>query len=137
MSTSKSILITDATGHQSGAVARPLAATGFYLHRMTRNTRRPAARAFRRLGIRIGQGDLDDAASLRRVLARKWGVYSVQNSWEEGGVRREVEQGTRLAELAQEVGVVHFVYSSVQSADHDTGIPHFESKWQIECVVRG
>ena len=136
MSTSKTILITGATGHQGGAVARALAGTGFELHCMTRRPDSPAARELARLGFRVIQGDLDDAASLRRVLARKWGVFAVQNTWE-AGVAREEKQGKRLAELAQEAGVAHFVYSSVQSADRDTGIPHFENKWRIECTVRG
>lgn len=136
MSVSKTILVTGATGHQGGAVARALAATGFELHCMTRKPDSPPARELADLGFRIVQGDLDDAASLRRVLARKWGVFSVQNSWEAGFVREE-QQGKLLAELAQEAGVSHFVYSSVQSADRDTGIPHFENKWRIECTVRG
>jgi uncharacterized protein YbjT (DUF2867 family) len=33
-------------------------------------------------------------------------------------------------------GVQHFVYSSVVSADQKTGIPHFESKWEIEQHIR-
>jgi uncharacterized protein YbjT (DUF2867 family) len=32
--------------------------------------------------------------------------------------------------------VKHFVYSSVGSADKETGIPHFESKWHIEKHIR-
>jgi uncharacterized protein YbjT (DUF2867 family) len=134
MSGTKTILITGATGRQGGAIARALASTGFELHCMTRKPDSPAARELARLGLRIVQADLDDAASLRRVLARKWGVFAVQTR--EGGVLHEEQQGKRLAELAQEAGVAHFVYSSVQSANRNTGIPHFESKWRIEELVR-
>jgi len=135
MSGSKTILITGATGHQGGAIARALADTGFELHCMTRKPESAAARELASLGCSVVQADLDDAASLRRVLARKWGVFAVQST-REGGVLREEQQGQRLAELAQEAGVAHFVYSSVQSANRDTGIPHFETKWRIEQLVR-
>jgi uncharacterized protein YbjT (DUF2867 family) len=62
-------------------------------------------------------------------------VFSVQNFWE-SGAEREIAQGIALAELAKEVGVEHFVYSSVGSAQRETGLSHFESKWKIEERIR-
>jgi uncharacterized protein YbjT (DUF2867 family) len=49
----------------------------------------------------------------------------------------EEEQGKRLAEAARRAGVSHFVYSSVGSAQRNTGIPHFDNKWRVEEKVRG
>jgi uncharacterized protein YbjT (DUF2867 family) len=46
-------------------------------------------------------------------------------------------QGKRLATLAREAGVEHYVYTSVGSAHKQTGVPHFDSKWRIEETVRG
>ena len=46
-------------------------------------------------------------------------------------------KGKRLATLAREAGVEHFVYTSVGSAHKRTGIPHFDNKWRIEETVRG
>jgi uncharacterized protein YbjT (DUF2867 family) len=60
----------------------------------------------------------------------------VQNTWE-AGVEREEAQGKRLATLAREAGVEHYVYTSVGSAHKQTGIPHFDNKWRIEETVRG
>jgi uncharacterized protein YbjT (DUF2867 family) len=54
----------------------------------------------------------------------------------EEGIDAEVAQGKMLADLAKEEDVGHFVYSSVGGAERQTGIPHFESKWQIEEHVR-
>jgi uncharacterized protein YbjT (DUF2867 family) len=82
------------------------------------------------------QGDLDDEATLRHALAGAWGVFGVQNALE-AGVEREEAQGKRLATLAREAGVEHYVYTSVGSANKRTGIPHFDSKWRIEKTVRG
>ena len=50
---------------------------------------------------------------------------------------REEAQGKRLATLAREAGVEHYVYTSVGSAHKRTGIPHFDNKWRIEETVRG
>jgi uncharacterized protein YbjT (DUF2867 family) len=60
----------------------------------------------------------------------------VQNAGE-AGVEREEAQGKRLATLAREAGVEHYVYTSVGSADKQTGVPHFDNKWRIEKTVRG
>jgi uncharacterized protein YbjT (DUF2867 family) len=60
----------------------------------------------------------------------------VQNTGE-AGIEREEAQGKRLATLAREAGVEHYVYTSVGSADKRTGVPHFDNKWRIEETVRG
>jgi uncharacterized protein YbjT (DUF2867 family) len=52
------------------------------------------------------------------------------------GHEGEVEHGTNLAEVAADVGVEHFVFSSVGGAERDTGIPHFDSKYEIEERIR-
>ena len=63
-------------------------------------------------------------------------MFGVQNTWE-AGVEREEVQGKRLATLARDAGVQHYVYTSVGSAHERTGIPHFDNKWRIEETVRG
>lgn len=130
------ILVTGATGSQGGAVARELLARGHKVRAMTRKPDGEAAKALARLGAEVVQGDLDDGASLRRAMAGAWGVFGLQNTWE-AGVELEEEQGKRLARLAKEVGVTHYVYSSVASAQRQTGIPHFENKWRVEETIRG
>ena len=135
MSSPKVILITGATGHQGGAVAAALAGGAFQLRAMTRKPDSPAAEALKTKGLTVVQGDLDDTASLKKALAGAWGVFAVQNTWE-AGVEKEEEQGKRIATLAKEAGVQHFVYSSVGSAHRATGIPHFDNKWRVEETVR-
>ena len=129
------ILVTGATGHQGGAVARALLAGGHKTRAMTRKPDAEAARALAGKGAEVVRGDLDDAASLEKALAGAWGVFAVQNTWE-AGVEGEERQGVRLAEVARRAGVQHYVYSSVASAHRRTGIPHFENKWRIEQAVR-
>jgi uncharacterized protein YbjT (DUF2867 family) len=102
---------------------------------MTRKPESERARALAALGAEVTRGDLDDPASLERVLGGVWGAFAVQNTWEAGVVREE-EQGKRFAEIARKRGVHHYVYSSVGSAHRSTGIPHFDNKWRIEQTVR-
>jgi uncharacterized protein YbjT (DUF2867 family) len=135
MTSDRTILITGVTGNQGGAVAQALQGTGFHLRGLTRTPEGERAAALARHGVEIVKGDLDDAATLRRALAGVWGVFGVQNALE-AGVEREEAQGKRLATLAREVGVEHFVYTSVGSAHKQTGIPHFDNKGRIEETVR-
>src|ERR1700751_2979613 len=104
MTSDRTILITGVTGHQGGAVARALKGTGFHLRGLTRKPDSERAAALARNGVDIVKG--------------------VQNTGE-AGVEREETQGKRLATLAREAGVDHYVYTSVGSAPLRTGIPHF------------
>jgi uncharacterized protein YbjT (DUF2867 family) len=132
----RTVLITGSTGQQGGAVIQALhGQRGFKLKAMTRKPDSEAAKRLASLGLEVVQADLDDEASLRRAVAGAWGVFAVQNTWE-AGVEREEEQGKRLARVAREAGVEHFVYSSVGSAHRNTGIPHFDNKWRVEETVR-
>ena len=132
MTSDKTILITGATGQQGGAVLNHLKAKGFSLRALTRNPDSDKAKA---LGVDVVKGDLNDEASLKAALNGAWGVFAVQNTWE-AGVEGEEEQGKRLAKLAKEAGVQHYVYTSVGSAERKTGIPHFDNKWRVEETVR-
>ena len=136
MTNNRKILITGVTGKQGGAVAQALKGSGFYLRGLTRKPDSERAVALAREGVDIVKGDLDDEATLRHAFAGAWGVFGVQNAGE-AGVEREEAQGKRLATLAREAGVEHFVYTSVGSAHKQTGVPHFDNKWRIEETVRG
>jgi uncharacterized protein YbjT (DUF2867 family) len=136
MTSERVIVVTGATGKQGGATLRHLAERGgFKLRAVTRNPTSDEARALAILGAEVTQGDFDDPASLQRALAGAWGVFAVQNTWE-AGVEKEEQQGKTLATLARELGVQHFVYTSVGSADKQTGIPHFDNKYRVEQTVK-
>jgi uncharacterized protein YbjT (DUF2867 family) len=132
----QTILITGVTGHQGGAVAQALQGNGFRLRGLTRKPDSERAAALAHSGVDVVKGDLDDEETLRRALAGVWGVFGVQNAGE-AGAEREEAQGQRLATLAREAGVEHYVYTSVGSAHKQTSVPHFDSKWHIEETVRG
>ena len=129
------VLITGATGQQGGAVARELLTCGHRVKAMTRKPESAAAQAIGQLGAEVVQGDFDDSESLKRAFDGAWGVFAMQNTWE-AGVQREEEQGKRVAQVAKDAQVHHFVYTSVASAHRETGIPHFDNKWRVEETVR-
>src|SRR5258708_11079054 len=130
------ILVTGATGQQGGAVLRHLRTQGFAVRALTRDVQSPAAHTLAATGVAVIQGDFDDRASLERALAGMYGAYAVQTPFQSGGVEGELRQGIAFADAAKAAGIQHLVYSSVGSADRQTGIPHFESKYQIEEHIR-
>ena len=130
----KTILVTGATGQQGGSVVRHLLKDGWKVRAFVRDTSKPAAQELVGLGAELAQGDLDDRASLDRALAGVYGVFSFPNMMM--GLEKEIEQGKAVADAAKAAGVQHFVQSSVGGVERDSGVPHFESKWQIENYVR-
>lgn len=130
----KTILVTGATGHQGGAAVRHLRERGFPVRALTRDPDKPAARRLIGPEIEIVRANLDDTDSLVRAMDGVWGIYSVQDSRQ--GFDSEVRQGIEVARAANRSGIERFVYSSVASADRNTGIPHFDSKFRIEEHIR-
>lgn len=134
-----SVLVLGATGHQGGAVAAELLRRGIPVRGATRDPDAPAAAWLRESGADIVHVDLDDPATVRAALAGASGLYSVQPFDPlagDAGIEREVAQGIAVAEAAADAGVPHVVYGSVDGAERDSGIPHFESKWAVEQRLR-
>ncbi|HYW33870.1 MAG TPA: NmrA/HSCARG family protein [Balneolaceae bacterium] len=129
------ILVSGATGRQGGAVARHLLEQGFHVRALTRNPDQEAAKDLADRGVDIVEGNFDDRDSLDQALDGVYGAFSVQNMIT-AGLDGEVRQGKAFADAAADAGVEHFVYSSVGGAERDTGIPHFETKWEIEKHLR-
>lgn len=132
----KTILVIGATGRQGGAAARHLLADGWRVRAFTRDPDKPSAKALAGAGMGVVKGDLDDRASLERAMSGAYGAFCALTPFERGP-EEEVRQGRTVGDVAKAAGIQQFVYSSVGGADRNTGIPHFESKWQIEQYLRG
>jgi len=135
MNEDRTVLVSGATGRQGGAVVRHMLAKGWKLRALTRNTSNHAAQELARMGVQLVQGDLEDPASLARAAQDVYGIYSVQDFWAVGA-KREIQQGKNLADAGKKANVKHFVYSSVGGAERNTGIPHWDSKWEVEKYIR-
>lgn len=125
------VLVTGATGTQGGAVARRLLERGHRVVATTRLPDSPAANAVRRAGAHVVAADFDDPAALQRVAAGADAAFVMATPFEMGP-EVEIRQGTNVLEAARTAGVGHVVYSSVANADQQTGVPHFESKAELE-----
>ena len=131
----QTILVTGATGNQGGAIARHLLQRGkFKVRAMVRDRNKPTAQALQQAGAGLVRADFNDRTSLDRALEGVYGVFSMQDFRE--GAEVEIRHGQALADAASSAGIEHFVYSSVGSAERNTGIPHFDSKFQVEEYIR-
>ena len=130
----RTILVVGATGQQGGAAYRHLRKRGFKLRLLVRDPNSDKARQLIGAGEDVFSGNFDDPNSLSRALDGVYGVYSVQRTANEAA--GEIKQGSALIEAANRQGVCQFVYSSVGSADEQTGIADFESKGKIEEHLR-
>lgn len=135
MSKSLSVLVTGATGKQGGALARLLLKRGHRVRALTRKTESPAARELERLGAELATGSFDDRAALERAAQKVDAVFAMATPFE-GGTEVETRQGITVADTVKAAGVKHLLYASVASADRNTGIPHFDSKYKIEQHVK-
>lgn len=129
------IAVAGATGKQGGAVARRLLERGHRVRALTRSPDKPAARTLAEKGAEVVQADLEDSATLNAALQGATALFSVQD-FLEAGVKAELRQGINLTEAAAASGIEHIVYSGASTTDRNTGVPHLESKWQVETRVR-
>ncbi|MCF6475593.1 NmrA/HSCARG family protein [Nonomuraea sp. MG754425] len=130
----KPILVTGATGRQGGATAAHLLTAGRPVRALVRDPGSPAARTLKAQGAELHIGNLDDPGSLAAAAAGAHGIFGVTP--DDDDIEREVRRGRDLADAAAAAGVSHFVFASVGGADRSTGIPYWESKWQIEQHIR-
>ncbi len=135
MNTKLTVFVSGATGNQGGAVTRSLIANGHQVRALTRNIESPKAKALTALGVDVKQGNFDDDGVVADALKGVDSFYLMGSS-QEIGVDGETAQGIKLANAAKAAGVGHLVYGSVASADLDTGIPHFDSKYKVEQHIK-
>jgi uncharacterized protein YbjT (DUF2867 family) len=132
----KHVLVTGATGQQGGHVARRLLERGHRVRALTRKSDSPEAGELRKLGAEIVVGDLGDQASVERVARGVDAAFLVATPYEQG-VPAEIRFGKTALNGLHAAGVPFVVYSSVSDADRKTGIPHFDSKAEVEAHLRG
>ncbi|GAB3749027.1 NmrA family NAD(P)-binding protein [Microlunatus parietis] len=131
MSEPRTVLVTGATGNQGGAVARELLRRGHSVRALTRRPDSAAATALAGLGAELRQGDFEDPASLATAARGADAAYLMGTPFEVDPAT-ETRQSIAAADAIGSVGVPHLVYASVASALDGTGIPHFESKAEVE-----
>ena len=130
MSQKLAVVVTGATGQQGGAVVKSLLERGHEVRAVTRNTDSAKARALANAGVTLVRAPFEDTAALTKVLEGATSLFAMTTPFE-GGPQAETRQGISAADAAKAAGV-HLVFTSAGSADRRTGIPHFDSKYEVE-----
>lgn len=131
----KSVLIFGATGNIGGAATRELLKRGWHVRATTRDLKSDKAQALKTLGAEVIQADMEDQDSLEAAFDGIRRVFSVQN-WVTSGTDGEIRQGKLVADVALSVEVEHLVYGSAGTGEANTGVPHFQSKLEVEDYMR-
>lgn len=132
----KTVLVTGATGKQGGAAVRALLAAGHRVLALTRKPDSPAALELKAAGAAIAEGDFGNAGSLEQACRGADILFAMSTPFE-AGTDAEVRQGVALIDAAEATDVGHVIYSSVAGAHQASGVPHFESKFQVEQYLAG
>src|SRR6476646_1265973 len=124
------VAVTGATGNQGGAVVKGLLERGHEVRAVTRTTDAAKARELANAGVTIVHASLEDTAALTKALEGATSLFAMTTPFE-AGTQAETRQGMSAADAAKAAGV-HLVFSSVGSANRQTGVPHFDSKYKVE-----
>ena len=133
MKQDKSILVTGATGQQGGAVVRNALMNGYRVRALVRNPLGERAVALRRQGAELIHGQYEDIDSL---VSAALGMHAVFMVTVPSDRQTEMGHASGIIKACREAEVRHLVYSSAANANLSTGIPHFETKAEIEGLVR-
>ena len=131
MSKKLSVLVMGATGNQGGSVVQHLLSRGHHIRGLTRNPDSDSAKRLSEQGVEVMKGDFSDPDSLLKAASGVDTMYAMSTPFEKG-TDAEVEQGVAIADVAKKAEVGHFIFGSVANADKNTGVPHFDSKYEIE-----
>ncbi|MEV0762046.1 NmrA/HSCARG family protein [Nocardia sp. NPDC050435] len=136
-----SILVIGATGQQGRATTHHLLDHGWNVRAFVRDPHTPTAQALHDIGAELTVGDLDDTDTLRTAMTGVHGVFLMLTMMEgvhitDAGITAEIRRGTTVVELAEELGITHLVYSSLQgAADPHSGVDYYAAKRTIEQAI--
>jgi NADH dehydrogenase len=133
------VLVTGGTGFVGGHVVHRLRASERPVRALVRDTRNGARLAG--WGAELVQGDVTDAASLRRALEGCDVVVhlvAIRRGRPEDFERVMSEATRDLVAAAREAGVRRFVHMSAAGTSRETAdvVAYFRAKWAMEEAVR-
>ena len=127
------VFVTGITGKQGGAVARHLVEHNFSVTGLTRNRESSKAEFLKSQGIYLVQGNLNHPDTYKSHLENQDAIFFAQALQ---GKQNEIRQGKLFFDSIPGDSKAHIVYSSVLGSDQKTGIPHFESKYELEEYLK-
>jgi uncharacterized protein YbjT (DUF2867 family) len=123
---------------------------GFAVRAVTRDVGSERARALAALGAEVVAADIDEEASVRRVLEGADGAFFVTFFWAHFSPEREKAEALSMAHAARAVGLRHAIWSTLEDTRRwvpldDTRmptlmgeykVPHFDGKGESDAVFR-
>jgi uncharacterized protein YbjT (DUF2867 family) len=139
MAAKKIIAVVGSTGAQGGGLAQAILADRggeFSVRAITRKLDSEKAMALKAAGVEVVQADLDHVHTLRHAFEGAHGVYCVTNYWEHFNGDREIAQAANMAKAAQQAGVKHAVWSTLEDVRKwyplsDTRMPTIDGRWKV------
>ena len=132
MPTSESpYVVLGATGNQGGVVLHALRDAGKPVRGVVRFLDSDRSLELADRSIPLAVADIATGNGLADAFAGAAGVFALTTPFE-SGADAEVGQGENIIAAAEAASVPYLVFSSVADADHNTGIPHFDSKYEVE-----
>jgi len=141
MNAARTILVSGATGKQGGACVSGLLSQNpnLSIRSLTRNPSSAAALALSKKHPQISliKGDMLDTNSLTTALQGVDAAFLVTDFTGPQGIAGEIAQGKTFIDAAvASTTVQHIVYTSAHGADMNSGVPHFDSKFQVENYLK-
>jgi len=133
MKPKKHIFVTGITGNQGGAVAKHLLQQNHSVFGLTRNANSEKAKQCKAQGITVVEGNLNNPKSYESYLDQADAVYLVQALQQK---EQEILEGKQFIDAIKPNNKTHLVYASVLGADLNTGVPHFDSKFELENYIK-
>ena len=130
------ILVTGGSGFVGRHVVQALIAAGEDVRCLVRDPKKGSS-----LGCELVEGDMTDAASLRRAVEGVDAVVhlvAVRQGKEEKFRRVMVQGGQDLVDAAVDAGVGRFLLMSALGTREDTVdlVPYYRAKWEVEQLVQ-
>jgi uncharacterized protein YbjT (DUF2867 family) len=129
----KTIFIAGITGNQGSALTKYLLEKNHKVIGLTRNANSEKAERFKAQGVTMVEGNLNEPQSYEAHLDHADAIFLVQVLQKK---EQEIAQGKQFIDAIKPENKAHFVYSSVLGADLNTGVPHFESKYELEKIIQ-
>jgi len=140
----KVITVFGATGGQGGGVVSALLKAisrgeDYAVRAVTRDPDGTKAQNLKSKGCEVVKCDMDDKASVEEALKGSYGVFLVTNYWEHFSKEKEIDQGKRVIDVCEALGVKHLIYSGLENVKKQIGIDcaHFDSKGIVEEYLHG
>ena len=139
MAQKKIIVVFGATGAQGGGLAHAILNdpnSEFSVRAVTRDTNSDKAKELAALGAEVVAGDIEDAESMKRVLAGAYGVYFVTFFWAHFSAEKETYEAKPFAAIAKDAGLKHVIWSTLEDVRkyvplNDDSMPTLQGKYKV------